>query len=490
MKRKKIVPVILAGLLAAVAAACCLGHPGASEPSGGEPSAVMVSASGTEEGTGNRSQPDLPEEEKSAPVDEAAAARAFSTLSDTLFMISGTNRSQTAIFGASGMLYEGNATLLRDGRRPSQYYIVSEQREDGQYTAVFDTEGQQVAGYDRRTITGLIGNYLVRGYYEMENTDAEVFTTDTALIDLRTGETVWELGRCRVRQLDGEHLLVGLQESEDSLTETLIVRQDDLAVVKCFLDSFGLSDQYQGFPMPDGCVLLWDRDYRNMRLYSFYLDQVFEDFNWFVGSDCIQLGKPGCYTYISLKTGETLYSDTDMDLIYAGEGIALWHKEEQYYMEKGDQLIPVQHASRWADDGSDDPYLHIVSEDGRLDILSQEGAVLLSVPAEGENSAEYLWDGWARRCEETGCTLYHISGEQYFFKGRQCVRPLRGLPEGKLRFVEWDGNKTDLLDETGRVYAESISGIDPVGIGANILRIDDGLIDLDGNLIWSEEGDK
>ena len=275
---------------------------------------------------------------------------------------------------------------LRDSlsTSPARYYTASRQLEDRTYeTAVFDAEGRQVSDYSFSNILFLAGDILVRGNHETEGTDAPDYAMEVTFTDLKTGERLWEPGRCRVSAVDGGHLAITLQPDESSAPELLIVRADDLSVVKRFENESGTTGYWLHMPVPEGCVVLSDG------FYSLPLDRTFDRLEQFCGEGALLRSESGGYDLIRLSDGAVLEEGTSRRYDFWSEAVSSWTdgpggpKYCSAPKAYGEEPVEMQAAGGYGWYTEND-YFPLKRMDNTLELLGKDGTLLYSIPPEGD----------------------------------------------------------------------------------------------------------
>lgn len=376
----------------------------------------------------------------------------------------------------------------------AQYYTLSRQIETGETEmAVFNRTGACVSDYDQSQILLLAGDILVRGSYEIQGTDGPTYTTGVTFTDLTTGETLWEPGRCQVYVVDGEHLAVTLQLTEDAEPDLQIVRADDLSVVKEIKGETGVAGYWMYEPVPKGCVVLSDG------FYSLPLDQTFTGIERFCGEGALLENENGGYDLIRLSDGETVEKGTSRQYSYWSEPLSCWTDSEgQGYCYApaayGEEPMQMQTAGGYIwTTGSD--YYALKQMDDTLDVLRSDGSLLYSIKPNGENLPYYDAGGWSyMNTGSGGVTYYGPQGQEITLEGYGASALWSiALGEDFIRFAAVrDDGKTVLLDETGKelasglssLYALTLPGEDSPSYFQAATEDSAGLMDLDGSWIW------
>ena len=495
MKKHRLIPLFLSLLLF-----CTVCAPQTPEPptsSGSVPSASIPEPA--------EKEPDPPFTADTALAGALADYPGLLRLDGTLY-----GESQNYIISRDGF-FGSDETLapLRDSlsTSPARYYTASRQLEDRTYeTAVFDAEGRQVSDYSFSNILFLAGDILVRGNHETEGTDAPDYATEVTFTDLKTGERLWEPGRCRVSAVDGGHLAITLQPDESSAPELLIVRADDLSVVKRFENESGTTGYWLHMPVPEGCVVLSDG------FYSLPLDRTFDRLEQFCGEGALLRSESGGYDLIRLSDGAVIEEGTSRRYAFWSETVSSWTDGPdgpQYcyapkaYGEEPQLCSSVGGGMHMIGGKLQKSYFSVRYEDQSVDVLDYSGKLLYSIRSEDyPDMAIEFWPGWETygwTYVDTmdGIEYFGPNGEKFHFDLRSSYTMSSvALKDGCYRFRAVGTNGQMLLDETGKVLASGLDNLYPVTIPGDDFPIcfqasahgRTGLMDLDGSWLWQEEG--
>lgn len=429
-----------------------------------------------------------PSSSTSEETEEAEKIPGFDKIPGGIIYTGSQNGSY--LLNADGLVDMGNLTLTYNAAdRTKAYYVKSSDGSADGETALFDSSGNQLSEYEARTIQMVAGDYFVRGNYEITESDGYIFSTDVAFIDLATGETVWEPGRCVIRKLDSERLTVCIQQEPDAVPKALVVSIDDLSVIKEFEGYYGTSGSWQYAPVPDNSLLLFDMDYESIQLYDLSRDELYPDYQRVVG-DAVLLGNEGNYRLL-LPDGELMPVNDGMEYWYWSEGVKYWQESDGgYYCTAAcynDMIMPVQYVQC---DDYNDQYIIVCLEDGTLDILTQDGELLSHIePEEGIESFS-VGDGWVMRRSETGAGLLAPDGREYQFDGLMNIWPLCES-DGQQYFSAQQNDYTmSVVDKDGNLLISGLSSVYAPSAEAGLLVVMEdervGLMDLEGNWLWRE----
>lgn len=394
------------------------------------------------------------------------------------------------LLNANGLVDMGNLTLTYNAAdKLKAYYIKSSAGSADGDTALFDSSGNQLSEYDSRTIQMVAGDYIIRGNYEITESDGYIFSTDVAFIDLATGETVWEPGRCVIRSLDNERLTVCVQQEPDAVPKVLVVSIDDLSVIKEFEGYYGTSGSWQYAPIPDNSLLLFDEGADKIWLYDLNREEMYPDYRRVVG-DAVLLGNEGDYRLL-LPDGDQLPVNDGMEYWYWSDGVKYWQESDgSYYCTAtcyDDMIMPVQYVQC---DDYNQQYIIVCLLDGTLDILSQDGELVRNVePEEGIESFS-VGDGWVMQRSETGAGLLAPDGREYQFEGLMNIWPLCEV-DGQQYFSAQQNDYTmSVVDKDGNLLISGLSSVYAPSKEAGLLVVMEdervGLMDLEGNWLWRE----
>ena len=419
-----------------------------------------------------------------------------------LLRLDGTlyGESQNYIISRDGF-FGSDETLapLRDSlsTSPARYYTASRQLEDRTYeTAVFDAEGRQVSDYSFSNILLLAGDILVRGNHETEGTDAPDYATEVIFTDLKTGERLWEPGRCRVSAVDGGHLAITLQPDESSAPELLIVRADDLSVVKRFENESGTTGYWLHMPVPEGCVVLSDG------FYSLPLDRTFDRLEQFCGEGALLRSESGGYDLIRLSDGAVIEEGTSRRYDFWSEAVSSWTdgpggpKYCSAPKAYGEEPVEMQAAGGYGWYTEND-YFPLKRMDNTLELLGKDGTLLYSIPPEGDKLPYHDSNGWSFCETEGGIVYYGPKGQTVFIAGHgEYTSYVAAADENFCRIAAREADGNLLIDESGTVLASGLdylmpitfTGESPPAFFQASSHGRTGLMDLDGSWLWQEEG--
>ena len=415
----------------------------------------------------------------------------FDQIPGGVLYISSRNGSISYLLGADGLVDMGLITMKYDVTDSSRacYVKTAGGTPDGE-TALFDSTGKQLSDYDARALQLLAGNYIVRGNYEVTETDGYIFSTDVAFIDLTTGETAWEPGRCVVRPLDEEHLTVCVQETEEAVPTTMVVNISNLEIVKEFTGYYGTSDSWQYAPVPDSCLLLFDEGMENISLYALEREQLYPDYRREVG-EAVLFGKDGSKQLL-LPDGKMMSVPEGVEYWYWSDAIQYWQQADgSSYCSAacyGDQTIPVQYVQ--CDDYQQE-YITVCKTDGSLDILSLDGELLVSMPFEQGKESFAVGNGWIMtRTADESAILTAPDGIVYTFDGMMNVWPLCQVDGQQYFSAQQSDYSMGVLDQEGNLLVSGLASVYAAAHESGLLVAVEGervgLMDVEGNWLWRE----
>lgn len=427
------------------------------------------------------------------------------TEKDELFTVYG--ESQRYVFDSDGLVASGeDIYTVPDQITGEERYYVHRQYDwenKKQRTIIYDQNGTEVADVDA-SILGIMGHYACLYQWDfivycgVGSDPLKEYKDGVLFVDLRNGEIVWEPGRCSVGCLDDQHLVVRIQEDIEKDPDTLIVRIKDLAVVQslnglagcCYMEA----DFHQSWRAVHNYGLLYFRDENSEYVYNYPLKQQYTNVQWRAGQALVT-GEIDAYTLISWKDGKVVVEDTDRSYDFWSEKAAVWYHDEEYWLETDflEDKVAVKKLSR----GYHADYL-VVQENktgGNVCVFDEDGNLCVQVAMKEGQVAYDLENGWICVQDKDETVLYSIEKKEYHFPGMRNITPLF-MPNAREQRFQYKihDRKMQLLDENGKGIGDYFQTIFINRNNEKVIAAQkDGkiiLLDLDGNLVWSEEEDR